>query len=65
VDDHGHQPVTDLLPPDDHDIGGLDHRVGGRQRGHVTLGLDHPERVLCHQLFLSVMHRRRRMQLGI
>src|ERR1043166_7941005 len=48
VDDDGHQPVADLLPPDDRDVGGLAHRVGGGQRGHIALGFDHAERVLCH-----------------
>jgi hypothetical protein len=46
--DHGDQPVADLLPPDDRHVGGFDHRVGGSQRRHVALRLDHPERVLCH-----------------
>src|SRR5215475_10491364 len=48
VDDDGHQPVADLLPPDDRDVGGLDHRVGGGQRSYIALGFDHAESVLCH-----------------
>ena len=42
-DDGGDQAGIDLLPADEHDIGGLAHRVGGFDHADESACFDHPE----------------------
>src|SRR5215475_416556 len=43
--DRGHVATAGLLVPDELDLGGLDHRVGGLDHADETLDLDHSKRV--------------------
>ena len=43
--DRGDQPGIDLLPADEHDVGGLQHRVGRFDHAHQPAGFDHAEGV--------------------
>ena len=45
ADDRGDQAGIHFLPADEHDVGGLHHRVGRFDHADETAGLDHPERV--------------------
>ncbi len=39
------EPLVDLFPADEHDVGGLHHCVHGLDHGHEAAGLDHAERL--------------------
>src|ERR1044071_4829282 len=43
--DRGHVAAAGLLVPDELDLGGLDHRVGGLDHADDTFDLDHSKRV--------------------
>ena len=43
--DGRHQPGIDLLPADEHDVGGLDHRVGRFDHADQPARLDHAQRI--------------------
>ena len=43
TDHDGDQPAADLLTPDEADVGGLDHGVGGLDGAHQPPGLDQAE----------------------
>src|SRR5215468_8180576 len=43
--DRGHVAAAGLLVPDELDLGGLDHRVGGLDHADKTFDLDHSKRV--------------------
>src|SRR5207248_3799918 len=42
-DHDGDKPAADLLPPDEADVGGLDHGVGGLDGADESPGLDEAE----------------------
>ena len=48
------QPAAHLVPADELDVRGLQHRVGGLDQDHKALGLNHPQRFhrFCHNTFL-------------
>ena len=53
--DRGDEPGVDFLPADEHDVRGLDHRVGGFDHADQAARLDHAERV-ADFAFLFVSH---------
>jgi hypothetical protein len=44
VNHHGHVAGTDVFLADQHNVGGLHHRVRGLERCDETVGLDHSSR---------------------
>ena len=53
--DRGHEAGVDFLPADEHDVRGLDHRVGGFDHADEPARLDHAERV-ADVAFVFVSH---------
>lgn len=49
---HGDETRADLLAADELDVRRLDHRVGGLDRPHESLGFDQPQR-LCAVILVS------------
>src|SRR5262249_61675890 len=52
ADDGGHVAGADLLPPDEGDLRGFHHRIGGLNHRDQPLGFDHPERLTHYRLLL-------------
>jgi hypothetical protein len=49
---HRYVPSADVFLADEHDVGGLDHRVGGFHRSDQPARFDHAQRFRRHRIAL-------------